>query len=588
LGSAVDPRVPSALFLGYLVTTIPGVDWLDVGELTSSAWDLGVSHPPGQPLPTLLWRLAMLCPVGSIVYRASVISCICAAAASVPLWFVAELVGRRLPDRLQPLFPPCVCVAALLGVAAWAQAVRPEVYAPQLLLALSVVAAALVCTTGDPPSRGRAAIAVVAFTGLSGATHPLLGVGLLPAAIVGLGYCGRAVLIRASWGLGLAAAATLGLHLYLPLRSAARPELAWGMPHSVEGLTAVLSGRAFAHNFTPADGSLFADNLAIVGKVLGDDLGPGVLALAVVGLALLAGSRRFGVVLALAVAGNLATVLMQNKVFASNPDLHGYLALTTVLLALAAVFAMFRALGWLAARGRERQAALGAWACAVVLAVGALAAGSKVDRSRNHLAENHGRALFDGLSSGSILITSGNSSAFVCSYMQRVERRRPDLAVFHRTLMGHPFFELALRLRHGDPPLGIDTAELRGDARAALTASRPVAVEVREPDLAWAPQLTPSGSVMRLHGSPVSLSPHLPGDRRAMQRWQPDADDGSLQSDADALQVKVYEALLRASYFDLRQRPELMEQELAVVRSYAPGFPLELPRPADPSWWSER
>ena len=588
MGPTADARVPSVLFLGFLVTAVPGVDWLDVGELTASAWDLGVSHPPGQPLPTLLWRLAMLLPLGSVVYRASIVSCVCAAAVCLPLWSIAVLLGRRLPECLRPIFPWCVCVAALLGVAAWAQAVRPEVYAPQLLIAVAVVAASLTCATGEHPARVRASIVVVALLGLSGATHSLLAVGLIPAAFTGLVCCGRAALKEAAPRIGLAAVVVTGLHLYLPLRSAARPELAWGMPHTPDGFWGVITGRAFTHNFSPTDGEMVSHNLGVVGEVLISDLGPMVLALAVTGVVLIFATRSVGAILALAITGNLSTVLAQNKVFAANPDLLGYLALASVLLALVAVFALFHGLGWLATRGWERPAVLGAWLFVVALGLNGVFAGITVDRSRNRLAENHGRALLDGLPPGAVLLTSGNNSAFVGCYQRRVERRRPDLVVFHRTLLGHPFYELALRREHGDPPAGIDTTALRQDARAALAAGRAVAVEIREPDLSWFEQLAPSGGVMYLSDGPVVLEPHLPRDQRLLERWRPRPDEGHFQRDADALQVTLYEGMLRASYFDLRGRSDLVDRELEVVHDMAPGFSEELPRPTDSSWWRER
>jgi len=402
LGPSADLRLSSVLFVGYVITAIPGVDWLDVGELTASAWDLGVSHPPGQPLPTLLWRMAMLLPIGNIAFRATVVSCACAAAICVPLWSAATVLGRRLPASLLPVFPACVCVVGLLGVAPWAQAVRPEVYAPQLLLAVAVLAASFACAAGDEHVQARAAVWIVALLGLSGATHPLLAMGLAPAAVAGLAFCGWAVLKRTAGPMALAAVAVCGLHLYLPLRSAARPALAWGMPHTFDGFVSVLTGKAFAHNFSAADGGNFTHNVGVVIDVLRVDLGPAVVLLAVVGLVLIAPMRRLGAILMLAIVGNIATVLLQNKVFASNPDLHGYLALTAVVLAVAAVFAVFRGLGWLAERGWESQAVRGAWAALVVLALLGVLAGLVADRSSNRLAEAHGRALIDGLPPGSL------------------------------------------------------------------------------------------------------------------------------------------------------------------------------------------
>ena len=48
------------VFLLYLATTCPTVYFGDSGELIAAADSLGVAHPPGYPLYTLLGRLMLL------------------------------------------------------------------------------------------------------------------------------------------------------------------------------------------------------------------------------------------------------------------------------------------------------------------------------------------------------------------------------------------------------------------------------------------------------------------------------------------------------------------------------------------------
>jgi len=591
---SADPRalLITALFVLFMATAAPTVDWLDVGELVSSAWDLGVSHPPGQPLPTLLWKLAMMVPAGCIAWRGALVSVACAAGAVWPLLLIARCSLDALPAPLRPAWPVVLVLPALAGPACWLQAVRAEVYAPQLLLALGVVAASLTCCRARPERRPRAVIAVVALLGLSGATHPLLAVALLPAALAGLILAGPAAWRGAVPGGVAATGATLGLWLYLPLRSAARPELAWGTPHTWPDFLAVLSGRAFAHNFDPADGSMVTHNLGVLLDVAMDDIGPALALLAVAGLAWVArrGPRPVAMILALAVVGNLATVLLQNKVFGTNPDLHGYVALSVALAALLASVAVFAGLAQVLANGRQTLAVVAAWTLAVVLAGSTVLVGLVTDRSRNYHAEALARSHIDGLPTGSVVITSGNTSAFAGWYLERVERRRPDLRVFHRVLLGHPFYEDRLRRRHGDPPGGIDTAALRADGRVALDGAPVVAVEIREPDLAWSDRLLPAGRVMLLAREPLDAQLFWAAHVRRLQRWWPDPDDEVFLRDGEAQQVALYEGLLRASSFQQRGRTDLVEAELALLDAFAPGVVAAegLPEPAGEAWWRQR
>lgn len=578
----------SILFTAYVLTAAPTVDWLDVGELVAGAWDLGVSHPPGQPLPTLLWRAAMLLPLGSIAYRATLVSALCAALTAIPLTMLARQLAAPLAPRLHAPFHFGVVVAALLGFASWPQAVRAEVYAPQLLLAVGVVGAAVACSASDPARRLRAVVVMVGLLGLSGATHPLLAVGLLPPALAGLVRAGRGTLVRAAVPSAAVALAVLGLYAYLPLRALARPELAWGLPSDAGAFLGVLSGRSFAHNFSPSDGSMFLHNLGVVAGLVWDDLGPALAVLSVAGVAALVFARQrwIAAIFVLAVAGNLATVLFQNKVFASNPDLHGYLALAAVLMAATAVHAVFAALDRLAGRIGARSAVLAAYGVVGALLLNAALVGAQMDRSGAWLAEELMRSHLDDLPPGAVVLTSGNSSAFTDLHSQRIERRRPDVVRFHRTLLGHPFYELQLRTHHGTPPAGIDTAALRADARAALTDDRRVvAIEIREPDLALAPYMCPVGRMMWLFEDPV---PDASCATDLDRRWWPDTSASTFRRDPDAVQITLYEGLLRASYYRERGFDRLVELELGRLREFASVGPDDIPGPQGEDWWRNR
>lgn len=571
-----------------LLLAAPSVGWLDGGELVAGAWDLGVSHPPGQPLPTLIWRLAMLAPLASIPFRATLISAACAGLAVWPLTALARMCIGETAPAIRRLLPWLVCVPAILGFAPMVQAVRTEVYAIQLLLGLSVVAAAVACHRGEAAARRRAAVALVLLLGLSGATHPLLAAALVPAGLLGLAGALTSLDRRSAALAGLSGVMALGLQLYLPLRSAARPSLAWGTPHTPDAFLAVVSGKAFAQNFSPSDGDMIGHNLGVVIQVLTADAGIGLLLLGVAGAAVILrrGEKAIPAVIALAVGGNVATILLQNKVFATNPDLLGYLCLSTALVGLLGGVLLVLALDRLAAAPWMRHPALAGWVVVAALALAQAPGLWRADLSRNWEPERLARGQQDALPPGATLITSGNSSAFVGQYLARVERRRPDLAVFHRILLGHEFYERQLRERLGDPPAGVDTRALRGSALAALEGPAPaVAVEIREPDLSHAASLVPAGRVMRLFEGAGDLDLALGRHAVLSARWEPELDDPGFQRDLECQGLWLYERLLRASYFRERGQEGLLEREMAAASHLAPGQPLPIPEPADDRWW---
>ncbi|XP_015262912.1 PREDICTED: transmembrane protein 260 [Gekko japonicus] len=91
--SAVGAAV-AALYVASLPRSVPGGD---SGELIAAAYELGVAHPPGYPLFTLLAKLAIeLFPFGSIAYRVNLLCALLgAAAASLLFDTVSRLSGTQ-------------------------------------------------------------------------------------------------------------------------------------------------------------------------------------------------------------------------------------------------------------------------------------------------------------------------------------------------------------------------------------------------------------------------------------------------------------------------------------------------------------
>ncbi|KAM6393831.1 protein O-mannosyl-transferase TMEM260 isoform 2-T2 [Pluvialis apricaria] len=89
LGAAV-----AALYTATLPPALPGGD---AGELITAAYELGVAHPPGYPLFTLLAKLATgLLPLGSPAYRVNLLCGLLGAAAASSLFYtVFRLSGSH-------------------------------------------------------------------------------------------------------------------------------------------------------------------------------------------------------------------------------------------------------------------------------------------------------------------------------------------------------------------------------------------------------------------------------------------------------------------------------------------------------------
>src|SRR5688572_26639757 len=112
-----------AAFVVYALTLTDTVSGGDSGELISVAYRLGVAHPPGYPLYTLLAKLTTLVPMGAIAWRVSLLSALCDAAAAMVLCRAVILwTGSRAAGVLAAgafAFSPLV----------WPYAIAAEVFA---------------------------------------------------------------------------------------------------------------------------------------------------------------------------------------------------------------------------------------------------------------------------------------------------------------------------------------------------------------------------------------------------------------------------------------------------------------------------
>ncbi len=419
-----------ALFALVIWRCAPSVSWQDSGSLVSAAWYLGIAHPPGEPGYLTVARLAQLVPVGDIAFRLNLFSALALVACALPLSVLARAgmveVGfsRKASLGAGVLAPALV----LLGFGAQLQGVRAELYSLTVLLVLLSLASAVVLTG----LRSTALMAL--FVGLAASVHPLLTVAALPAIIV-------ARLLRSDSAIrdmpvALSAGAWMfAVVAWLPLRAVAVPHRAWGVPDSMERFFDVLFARNFAINFG-TEAPKTRENLALLFEEWMRSGLPLLLVLAAVAALVWSRSalvRSLAVALPLWLLGNLLTMAPQNKLAPDNPDVLGYLLVGSV--AVAPLAAMTLVGGLYTQRSVLLRGALVMLLLFAVLSQGF--DGNQAGRTSNYLPARFATAQAAGLPAGSILLTSGNDTAFLWGYLQGVERRRSDLVVINRVLTGH-------------------------------------------------------------------------------------------------------------------------------------------------------
>ena len=211
----------------YLFTLAPGIVAAgDNAELITSAWTLGIAHPPGYPLFSFLGKLVCFLPVSSIAARVNLLSALFGSLAVYLLYLsILKLTRDKAASALGAL-------SFAFSLLFWKYSVIAEVFTLNTLFAAVLLYLLLLWKD----SKNTAFIFLSAFLfGLGLANHQTL-VFILPAVLLFIFSAGRRALsaktLLLSSGLFL-----LGLlfYVYLPLRAAANPPVNWMDPQTLEG-----------------------------------------------------------------------------------------------------------------------------------------------------------------------------------------------------------------------------------------------------------------------------------------------------------------------------------------------------------------
>ncbi len=189
--------VALAVLAGYVFTLAPTVTFWDAGEFIAAAKVLGIPHPPGTPLFTLLghtWGLAV--PVGDYAARLSLLSAIFSALCAGFFFLVAHVTLERVAEGLEGADRRLVvtggaAAAALAGAfafTAWQNSNETEVYmvATFTIAAISFLVLRWRALRGTPRAT-HLLLLVVYIGGLSMGNH-LLALLVGPAVVGFLGH----------------------------------------------------------------------------------------------------------------------------------------------------------------------------------------------------------------------------------------------------------------------------------------------------------------------------------------------------------------------------------------------------------------
>lgn len=404
--------------LVYVRTLLQGVSVGDWAESQLVPARLGILHPTGYPLYTVLGKLFSMIPVGSVAYRADLLS----AMAAAGLVGVAVLIAVRL--GVGPVIAAGAALCLAFTGTLWEEATFSEMNGLHLLLVALLLHRVLVW---HAQRRDRDLVIGALLAGLCVSNHGL-AITVVPLVIVFVLVDARREIASSPIMLVQAAGAfVVGLlpYLYLPLRALAGPTEIYAPFLTWDGFFAHVSGAQFRGDMHFLSGDSVRAAWTAMPQVIDHLVATSNLAfvvIGVVGLALLVvRDRWFG---SLLVALGIVNVYIYANYLG---DLSHYLLTTWLILALGLAVAADRIVG-LAVGAIGSRGSVVRYAILVLPLVLLISNWTAHDQSANDDGQRLTAQIFAALPPNAVLITYWDVLTPL-SYEHCIEGVRPDVSL---------------------------------------------------------------------------------------------------------------------------------------------------------------
>ncbi len=505
----------------YVLTMSRDMALFDSPELALVAYELGLGHPPGQPLHTVLGHLFTHLPGMPPLIGLNFMSALCGALTVLPATRIAQrlLVARRSNDDQAFHGPSLRASWALVGVIViaalhpvlWEPATRIEVYSLATLLSvwsLERIQAAL--TSSGSPTRVHPLIMGALLAGLAASANPVVAlmcvIAVTPALMIA---CVRR---RIPWRvLALAVmAGVLGLlpYAYVVIVAGRTDAFIWGAPTDSSTLFDYLRGNDYRHNAGISFDQWIEHLTAWCAESMSRFGATWLLFGVVANVALGRPDRGLGRLTSALLLVLSVGLVCANAIFRiDNPDYHGYLAAPFWLCAAGVAALLARTID----RGRSR------WHVPVIV-VGIAVSVSlmtpplwKRSRADEHIARELVEPALRATPPNAVVIVESDHWIASAWYLQRVERLRPDVVVLSAGLASSGWYWDTLYRQHPS----LQPFALRGPGGRTARVQRFVAAQARPVRVEQVVAAHALGLTVCVDGTLFSVSPCVQDIARA-------------------------------------------------------------------------
>ncbi|CAL1539711.1 unnamed protein product [Lymnaea stagnalis] len=416
----------------------------DSGELIFAAYELGVAHPPGYPLFTMLAKLFMtVIPFGSIAWRVNLLSAFCSALNSAILFITVYRLtfqyGAAIFASFVFSYSPLVCV--------WS--VTAEVFSLNNLLLSYIMLTAVLFDAGSKESLAKISLIGSFLSGLcltNQHTSILYIIPLIPWVFYKL-WNKQLFTVSLLVKQGVSFLCGLSPYLYLPLSSWLHvARWTWGDSSSLRGFLKHLLREEYGTWDLLKDhtGQGFATGLIAYINHLLIDVSRGVFALAVFSIFSIYSRYRSRHSSVLLVFGLMLLTYISFFCWRANLDINKPLFYKVVerfwiqsdlILVILASQAFADICSYLKSRLNLQNLSLDIIIVIPLLSTYILSGWSACDQSGNFLIQDFALQMLHKFPKGSIILTKGDLPSNSFRYYHFIENVRPDLSLFDQEVL---------------------------------------------------------------------------------------------------------------------------------------------------------
>ena len=421
------------IFSFYLSTMPASVYHGDDGETITDLYTLGIQHPPGYPLHTLLGRIFTLVPLGDVSYRVYLFSAFISLLNFILVYLfflkLSPLAGIKTHARLMSAAAGLIFS---LGYTIWEQSIiaKGGIYILNLFFTL-VLSHIILAIYRDNSKKIKYLYLFFFVYGLSLCHHHMSQEIVLPLYAFFLFKAGafRKLSLKSASFMALFFMSGLAVYLYLPFR-ADTAYLNWGQPSTLDNFLKVVSRWQYVRSEMTRS---LSGSLSQVWKFMtsvSTEYAAGALLLIPGMVVLYRRDRTIFIFLsgiALFFLGITAVYLnlAADRLFIMET----YITPVYFPLSVFIGIGIYHTCAWLNDKFRVNPAFMMALLSASLVSAQVYYAAPRLDKSSYFIAYDYNRNMFDSLEQNSMLFTTGDGVVFPSWYLKYAKKYRTDITL---------------------------------------------------------------------------------------------------------------------------------------------------------------